>query len=119
LRTILYDVDVAFTIGNLEKLKQQTLARLLKDEADHIQMVGETIYTRNKKLSYPVAIKGVALITSKESEGYNDFVHSLTANDFGYKFHLFPLLSKVQADTAAEEIVNSLKKIYAHYTGGF
>jgi exodeoxyribonuclease VII large subunit len=115
LRTILYDVDVAFTIGNLEKLKQQTLARLLKDEADHIQMIGETIYTRNKKLSYPVAIKGVALITSKESEGYNDFVHTLTSNDFGYKFHLFPFLSKVQADTAAEEIVNSLKKIYTHY----
>ena len=115
LRTILYDVDAAFTIGNLEKVKQQTLARLLKDEAGHIQLIGDTIYTSNKKLSYPSAIKGVALITSKESEGYNDFLHTLTANDFGYKFHLFPFLSKVQSDTAAEEMVNSLKRIYTQY----
>jgi exodeoxyribonuclease VII large subunit len=115
LRTILYDVDVAFTIGNLEKVKQETLARLLKDEARHIQQIGEAIYTSNKKLSFPVAIKGVALITSKESEGYNDFCHTLTANDFGYRFHLFPFLSKVQSDTAAEEMVNSLKRIYTGY----
>jgi exodeoxyribonuclease VII large subunit len=115
LRTILYDVDVAFTIGNLEKVKQLTFAKLLKEEARHIQMVGETVLTTNKKLSYPAAIKGVALITSKESEGYHDFMHTLKANDFGYKFHIFPLLSKVQSDTAAEEMVNSLKTIYTRY----
>lgn len=115
LRTILYDADVAFTIGNLEKVKQQTLARLLKDEASHIQLIGEVIYTTNKKLTYPAAIKGVALITSKASEGYNDFLHTLNSNDFGYKFHLFPFLSKVQSDTAADEMVNSLKLIFIHY----
>lgn len=115
LRTILYDVDVAFTIGNLEKVKQQTLARLLKDEAKHIQLIGDAIVTSNKKLTYPAAIKGVALITSRESEGYNDFLHTLKSNDFGYKFHVFPFLSKVQSDTAAEEMVNSLKRIYTQY----
>jgi exodeoxyribonuclease VII large subunit len=115
LRTILYDIDVAFTIGNLEKIKQQTLARLLKDEAQHIQLVGETIMTSNKKLSYPAAIKGVALITSRESEGYNDFVHTLMSNDYGYKYYLFTFLSKVQSDTAAEEMINSLKLIYTRY----
>lgn len=115
LRTILYDADVAFTIGNIEKIKQQTLSKLLKDEAKHVQLIGETVNTSNKKLTYPAAIKGVALITSKESEGYHDFIHTLTVNDFGYKFHLFPFLSKVQSDTAAEEMVDSLKKIYLKY----
>lgn len=115
LRTILYDADVAFTIGNIEKIKQQTLARLIKEESKHIQMVGDVVYTTNKKLSFPSAIKGIALITSKESEGYNDFRHTLIANDFGYRFHLFPFLSKVQSDTAAGEIIESLKKIYADY----
>lgn len=115
LRTILYDIDVAFTIGNLEKVKQQTLAKLLTDEAKHIQRIGEVIYTSNKKLPFPAAIKGVALITSKASEGYNDFIHTLNSNDFGYKFHLFPFLSNVQSDTAADEMVHSLKQIYNSY----
>lgn len=110
LRTILYDVDVAFTIGNLEKLKQQTLDRLLKEESKHIQLIGKEIFTTNKKLSYPFAIKGVALITSRESEGYRDFKHTLIENDYGYKYHLFPFFCKVQADTAADEMIDCLKK---------
>ena len=115
LRTILYDVDVAFTIGNLEKIKQQTLERLLKQESEHIQLVGTEIYTTNKKLSYSYALKGVALITSKESEGYRDFMHTLTENDHGYKFHIFNFFSKVQSDNAADEIIACLKTIYTNY----
>ena len=115
LRTILSDVDVAFTIGNLEKLKQLTMERLLRDEAAHVKRLGSDIITTNKKLSYPVAIKGIALLTSRESEGYHDFLHTLTSNDFGYKFHIFPLLSKVQSETAASEMIESLKKIYSNY----
>jgi exodeoxyribonuclease VII large subunit len=115
LRTILQDVDVAFTIGNLEKLKQQTLARLLKDEAAHIQKLGEQYITTNKKLSYPGIIKGIALITSKESEGYADFCHTLTANHYGYQFHLFKFFCKVQSETAGEEIIACLKTIYTSY----
>lgn len=115
LRTILSDIDVAFTIGNLAKLKQLTMERLLRDEATHIKKIGEDIITTNKKLSYPAAIRGIGLITSKESEGYNDFLHSLKSNDFGYKFHVFPLLSKVQSETAAAEMIESLKRIYLNY----
>lgn len=115
LRTIMSDIDVAFTIGNLEKLKQLTMERLLRDEAAHVKKIGDEIITTNKKLSYPVAIKGIGLITSKESEGFNDFLHTLKANDFGYKFHIFPLLSKVQSETAAAEMIESLKRIYTSY----
>lgn len=115
LRTILSDIDVAFTIGNLEKLKQLTMERLLSDEAAHVKKSGDDIITTNKRLSFPAAIKGIALITSRESEGYHDFLHTLHTNDFGYKFHVFPLLSKVQSETAAAEMIDSLKKIYVHY----
>lgn len=115
LRTILQDIDVAFTIGNLEKLKQATLARLLQTEAAHIQQIGNDYITTNKKLSYPMIIKGVALITSRESEGYTDFCHTLSSNKYGYKFHLFKFFSKVQSETASDEIVDCLKTIYTRY----
>lgn len=115
LRTILQDIDVAFTIGNLEKLKQQVLARLLRDEVTHIQKVGEQYITTNKKLFYPGIIKGIALITSKESEGYADFCHTLVSNPYGYQFHLFKFFCKVQAETAGDEIIDCLKTIFTKY----
>lgn len=115
LRTILQDIDIAFTIGNLEKLKQETLEKLLRDETAHIRKIGEQYITTNKKLSYPGIIKGIALISSKESEGYIDFCHTLNSNKYQYKFHLFKFFCKVQAESAGQEIIECLKTIFTKY----
>ena len=117
LKAILYDIDVAFTIGNLEKIRQQTLLRLLKEESQHIKKIGDDYWTTNKALALPIIVKNVALITSKNSEAYTDFCHTITNNDYGYRINVLPFLCKVQAETASQEIIECLKKIFSDYKG--
>ncbi|HZY37237.1 MAG TPA: hypothetical protein VFE53_11340 [Mucilaginibacter sp.] len=44
-----------------------------------------------------------APITSRESEGYNDFPDTFATNDFGYKFSLFPFLPKFNLTPVRKE----------------
>lgn len=95
------DIDPAFTLGDIEREKQETIQRL-RDEG---------IYTNNQSLPFALLPQRIAIISVESSKGYADFTHIIEQNPWGYKFfhYLFPSL--LQGDNASQSIINQLHRI--------
>ena len=112
LKLTLIDIDTSFTLGELEKQKKETLQRLLRECPEFIRMEGDRIITRNKGHFLSPVIQRIAVVSSKQSAGYEDFIHTLTNNGFGYSFFVDPFFSSVQGEANAEEIYNRLLDVF-------
>jgi exodeoxyribonuclease VII large subunit len=102
------DIDPAYTLGDLEKEKQETIK----------QMREQGIFHQNKTRPFPLLPQRVAIISVETSKGYADFLKVLDGNEWGYKyFHLlFPAL--LQGDKAVGSINSQLmqiKKVIHHF----
>ena len=112
LSLTLRDIDQGFTLGDLERRRRETLLRLVTDNSEFIQLIGENYVTRNKQSKLNVVIQNIALIGSPKSEGYADFIHTITSNHFGYKFSINSYYSSVQGSGAEQELVNTLIQVF-------
>ncbi|MGC1242697.1 MAG: exodeoxyribonuclease VII large subunit [Chryseosolibacter sp.] len=102
------DIDPAFSLGELEREKQESISRL----------TDEGIFSRNKSLKFPLLPKRMAVISVQTSKGYADFLKVIDGNPWGYKFShvLFPSL--LQGDRAVESIrlqLDRIRKMAAHF----
>lgn len=113
LKLSLQDVDAGFTIGVLEQQKQDTLQRLLKECSDFIQYSGDRYLTTNNQLPLPAVIQHIAVISSDVSAGFQDFMHTLENNPFGYRFRIDTYYTQVQGAANAEQLYNKLLEVYA------
>lgn len=95
------DIDPSYTLGDLEKEKQETIKKL-QDEG---------IFNRNKTHKFPLLPQRIAIISVETSKGYADFLKVLDANPWNYKFFhmLFPSL--LQGEKAVQGIINQLLRI--------
>jgi exodeoxyribonuclease VII large subunit len=95
------DIDPSFTLGDLEKEKQETIQRL------H----AEGIFSSNKMKAMPLLPQRIAIISVETSKGYADFTKVLSTNPWNYHFFhvLFPSL--LQGDRAVESIRHQLRRI--------
>ena len=112
LSLTLVDLDPNFTLGNLERLRKETLSRLVQENPDHVSIVNDQYVTRNKQLKLSCVIQRIALIGSPRSEGYTDFVHTIEHNQFGYAFTIDFYFSAVQGVSAEQELVKTLLQVY-------
>lgn len=95
------DLDASATIGDLELRRLETI-RKLKEEG----------YTDiNNRLSLPLVLQRIAVISSANAAGYGDFINQLANNPFGYqvRHHLFP--SAMQGDNMESEMRYQLQQI--------
>jgi exodeoxyribonuclease VII large subunit len=95
------DIDPAYTLGDLEQEKQETINRIRL----------EGIFDKNKRLPLPLLPQRIAIISVETSKGYADFLKVIDTNEWGYKFFhlLFPAL--LQGDKATESISHQLAQI--------
>lgn len=95
------DIDPSFTLGELEKEKQETIQKLK----------AEGIFNNNKELPLAQVPQRIAIISVETSKGYSDFVKVIEGNPWGYKFFhvLFPSL--LQGDKAVHQMIDQLAKI--------
>ena len=112
LKLNLLDVDPSFTLGNLERQRQQTLQRLLIENPGFIQFSDGQYTTFNKSLQINPVIQHIALIASQNSDGYNDFKHELENNHYHYLFNIDEYPAQVQGGNSDEQIVNRLVQIF-------
>ena len=112
LSLIVSDIDPSFTLGNIEKQRQLTLQRLLTENPDAIQQLGNEYVTTNKKTALASVIQQIAIVGSPKSEGYVDFIHTLTHNRFSYRFVTDIYQSSVQGADAENDLVESLIAIF-------
>ncbi|MGB0431918.1 MAG: exodeoxyribonuclease VII large subunit, partial [Bacteroidia bacterium] len=94
------DIDPSYSLGEFERLKQETLRQL---ESDGLLEI-------NKELELPLVIKRLAIITSATAAGYQDFEKHLNKNIYGYTFtsQLYECL--VQGEKAPESIIDALNR---------
>jgi exodeoxyribonuclease VII large subunit len=102
------EIDPWYSLGELEKEKQLSIARLQ----------AEGIFDQNKNLDFPLLPKRIAIISVESSKGYSDFMKIMNGNSWEYRFFsmLFPAF--LQGDKAVPSIIyqlNRIKKVIAHF----
>lgn len=95
------DIDPSFSLGELEREKQETIDRLKQ----------ENIFDQNKSLLLPLLPQRIAIISVETSKGYSDFIKIIDSNPHGYKFFLYLFPALLQGDRSIESILIQLKKI--------
>ncbi len=102
------DIDPAYTLGDLEREKQETIQRLQS----------EGIFGLNKTTKLSLLPKRIAIISVESSKGYADFTKVIETNNWNYTFFhmLFP--SVLQGEKAIPSITRQLariKKVQHHF----
>ncbi|MDQ3111209.1 MAG: exodeoxyribonuclease VII large subunit [Bacteroidota bacterium] len=106
----LFDIDSQHMLGQLELQRRKTIEQLSTKPG--IRLADNILYTPNKELELSPVIKRIALITSASAAGYQDFLHTLEENIFGYKFSIETYFSILQGEKAAEQMKEQLLKIF-------
>jgi len=96
----IHDIDPTYTLGEMARKRKEVIDRLDK----------EGLLDKNKRLPFPLAPLRIAVISSATAAGYEDFVHQLDNNIYGYRFkhELYPSL--MQGVSARSEVVFALAK---------
>lgn len=98
------DVDPTYTIGDLERKKQEILK----------QLEAEGIINMNRELPFPLLPKNVAVISSPTAAGLGDFMNQLLNNSYHYRFHVHLFSAVMQGDKTTESVIAALDKIYEY-----
>ncbi len=96
------DIDPAYTLGDMEKKRLETIKKLEEDG----------IIDMNKKVPFPDVPKRIAIISSSSAAGYQDFMHQLENNPREFRFSVKLFQSLMQGSKADESIVESLENIF-------
>lgn len=104
-------IDIAHSLGTIELERQATLDKLLKENPNKIQQIGEYYRTISNSLPLPIVVQRIALITAVNSDGQRDFLKEISENKFGYQLEVREYLCTIQGDTAHELIIQQLNEI--------
>ena len=101
------DIDPEYTLGDRERARRETVARL---EA-------EGLMDMQKSLALPALPRRFAVISASDAAGYRDFMRHLHENPYGFAFEtvLFPAL--MQGAGCPESVASALEAAAA--SGGF
>ena len=95
------DFDPAYTEGFLYLEKRKTIEKLKNAQ----------LFDRNKTLVLPLVIKRIAVVSSATAAGYQDFVHQLMDNAYGYHFDYELFTSAMQGDNVRDQFTSALNSI--------
>lgn len=95
------DIDAGYTLGDLEREKQETIQRLRR----------EGLFDQNKQRRLSILPQRLAILSVESSKGYADFMHVLGDNAYGYAFFYMLFPSILQGDKAVGEMMVQLKRI--------
>ena len=93
------DIDPRYTLGEIERRRRETIARLQQDG----------VWDMNRELELPRPTLRIAIVSSDTAAGYQDFMNELGRNTYRFQTTLFRSL--MQGDAAEESIVAALKDI--------
>lgn len=104
LSLVINDIDPAFTIGEMA-LKRQMILKKLEEEG---------VLAMNKELDFPLVPQRIAIISSSNAAGYDDFMKHLTGNSFGYVFYTALIETPMQGNETEAGVIRALEKIAGH-----
>ncbi|MCL2132905.1 MAG: exodeoxyribonuclease VII large subunit, partial [Bacteroidales bacterium] len=95
------DIEPSYTVGSMALQRRNTIA----------QLQSEGVFDMNRELEFPLLPQRIAVISSEQAAGYQDFIHQLYNNDEGYAFALTLFSSSVQGVAAAADIIAALDAV--------
>ncbi len=93
------DIDPRYTLGEIERRRRETIARLQQDG----------VWDMNRELELPRPTLRIAIVSSDTAAGYQDFMNELGRSTYRFETSLFRSL--MQGDAAEESIVAALREI--------
>ncbi len=103
LKLSVQDVDLLYTIGEMEQRRTQVWERILL----------EGLQERNKAQKLPLLPRRIAVISSSQAAGYQDFIKQLHDNANGYSFETTLFENAMQGLHVSTEFSANIKKITA------
>ncbi len=93
------DIDPTYTLGDMERQKQLTIAQLQADG----------VWNMNREVPLPVVVQRVAVISSATAAGYRDFMRELAAAAYRIETTLFEAV--MQGATSEQSIIDALVRV--------
>lgn len=104
LSLIIHDIDPNYSLGEIARLRQATIARLTK----------EGVINNNKALPLPRPLQRLAIISSSTAAGLEDFLDQLQGNPYGLYFHTALYEAQMQGNNTTESIITALNGVAEH-----
>lgn len=93
------DIEPAYTLGEQERLRRQTIEQLTRDGVMDI----------NASLPLPAVVQRIAVISSAQAAGYRDFMEHISASPYHFEITLFEAL--MQGVQAADSVIAALTEV--------
>ena len=93
------DLDASYTLGEVERQKQMTIAQLQADG----------VWDMNREQELPLLTQRVAIVSSAAAAGYRDFCNELQQGGYAFRTTLFDAV--VQGQAAEESICVALAAV--------
>ncbi len=90
------DIDASYTLGDMERQRQKTIAQLKNDG----------VWDMNREQPLPMLVQRIAVISSRTAAGYQDFCNEISNGGYYFEITLFD--SVMQGQGAEDSIVDSL-----------
>ncbi|MGB1032471.1 MAG: exodeoxyribonuclease VII large subunit, partial [Flavobacteriales bacterium] len=115
MKLTLLDVDPSFTMGRMEKKRLETLNKLRTEHPEVVRKVGDNYRTFNQDRPLPKVINKIALVTSSQAAGYDDFLHTLKNNPWGYQFAVDHYFAPVQGMESWPKITSRIAEVNSKF----
>lgn len=101
LSLVIDDIDPAYTLGDAEARRRETIARLEEAGLTDLQ----------KQIPLPAVPYSLAVISSPTAAGYGDFCRHIEQNEYGFRFRITLFEALMQGESAPESITDALGRI--------
>ncbi len=98
---VVKNINPTFTLGELERNRKEIILRLEK----------EGLMQRNKQLELELVPKRIAVISSENAAGYEDFVNQIKNNNKGYCLEISLFSCVMQGEKTESSILSALTGI--------
>ena len=92
-------LDASYTLGEVERQKQMTIAQLQRDG----------VWDMNREVELPLLTQRIAVVSSSAAAGYRDFCNELREGGYAFRLTLFDAV--VQGQAAEESICRALADV--------
>lgn len=93
------DIDPAYTLGDMEQQRLATIRQLQEDG----------VFDMNREIGLPVVVQRVAVVSSRNAAGYQDFMNELSNGIYRFETELFDAF--MQGGGAEDSIIGALERI--------
>ena len=100
------DLDASYTLGEVERQKQLTIAQLQADG----------VWDMNREQELPLLTQRIAIVSSAAAAGYRDFCNELREGGYAFRTTLFDAV--VQGQAAEESVCKALTDVAARVSAG-